>query len=205
MMARSSSKPRHPCPNRPPRGIARSKKVHVRRLVIPACKRESRSRKGELDARVRGPRRGRRSSPFGSRKRLCEIERNENAVKPLKINNVSEISDSAIVMISMGYDLRCETFVSLSERFVSFFAGFGLVDARNEMGRGVLARHHSECRRLGSCGRKKLRKRAANHEIIGSRKLVRGLHRGCQLRRRSAEQVGARDGDRDGRFRRANA
>ena len=161
MMARSSSKQRHPCPNRPPRGIARSKKVHVWRLVISACKRESRSRKGELDARVRGRRRGRRSSPFGSRKRLCEIERNENAVKPLKINNVSEISDSAIVMISMGYDLRCETFVSLSERFVSFFAGFGLVDARNEMGRGVVARHHSECRRLGSCGRKKLRKRAA--------------------------------------------
>ena len=39
------------------------------------------------------------------------------------------------------------------------------------------------------------------HEIIGSRKLVRGLHRGCQLRRRSAEQEGARDGVRDGRFR----
>jgi hypothetical protein len=44
-------------------------------------------------------------------------------------------------------------------------------------------------------------KSSQGHEIIGSRKLVRGLHRGCQLRRRSAEQEGARDGVRDGRFR----
>ena len=158
MVARSSSKPRHPCPNRPPRGIARPKKVHVRRLVIPACKRESWSRKGELDARVRGRRRGRRSSPFGSRKRLCEIERNENAVKPLKINKVSEISDSAIVMISTSYDLHCERFHFAWRKIRFVFAGFGLVDAGNEMRRWSRAWRHLECGRLGSCSLKKLRK-----------------------------------------------
>src|ERR1700722_3314082 len=64
-------------------------------------------------------------------------------------------------MISTGYDLRCETFHFAWRKICFVFAGFGLVDGGNEMGRGVVARRHSECRRLGSCGRKKLRKRAA--------------------------------------------
>jgi hypothetical protein len=37
-------------------------------------------------------------------------------------------------MISMGYDLRCETFHFALRKIRFVFAGFGLVDAGNEMG-----------------------------------------------------------------------
>ena len=49
-------------------------------------KRESRSRKGGWMRRSRAQARI-SIGPFGSRKGICEIARNEKAVKPLKINN----------------------------------------------------------------------------------------------------------------------
>jgi hypothetical protein len=62
------------------------------------------------------------------------------------------------VMISTGYDLRCET-VHFAWRKIRFvFAGFGLVDAGNEMGRDLVARNAGD---LEVAAGKKLRKRAA--------------------------------------------
>jgi hypothetical protein len=64
-------------------------------------------------------------------------------------------------MISMGYDLRSETFHFAWRKIRFVFAGFGLVGAGNEMRRGLVARRHSECGRLGSCGLKKVAQKSS--------------------------------------------
>ena len=91
-------------------------------------------------------------------------------------------------MFSTGYDLRCERFHFAWRKIRFVFAGFGLVDAGNEMRRGLVARRHSGCGRLGKSSPEKVAQKSSQaHEIIGARKLVRGLEDRCQLRRRAAE------------------
>ena len=63
---------------------------------------------------------------FWSEQRRPRILRNEKAVKPLKNKQFNEIADSAIIMTSMTYDLRCETLRFAWRNDPLVFGGFAL-------------------------------------------------------------------------------
>jgi hypothetical protein len=106
---------------------------------------------------------------FGSGKRLWRRARNENEAKPLNKQN-GEMTDSALIMISMTYDSRCEMLRFPWRNIPFVLGGFSRFGAGNKTAGDVSRRREKrEIAALDctSTGARRPRNRRAKEQLSG--------------------------------------